>query len=173
MSGGLRIADAARVETLLDTLAGRIRAELEPCDLTLVGLLRRGAPLARRIGRRLGESVPVGVLRLERYADDLTVVHETPRLDEESLDVDVAGRTVVIVDDVLYSGRTLLRAAVHLNERGARRVLAAVLCSRGGQDLPVAAVLVGMHLELGPELIVDVRIPPYEDELGVDLNPKP
>lgn len=81
---GFRVADAGRVARVLDRLARRIHAELG-AGIHIVGILRRGEPLARELGRRLGElrgeDVEVGTLRLKRYADDLTVLHEEPELE--------------------------------------------------------------------------------------------
>ena len=170
------VADRARVEALLDEMARRLHAGLGE-RFVLVGLLRRGAPLARQLAQRLelmrGAPVPVGELKLKRYADDLSLLHETPELDEEPFDLEVGGATVVIVDDVLYTGRTLLRATNFLLGQGASRVAAAVLCSRGGQELPVGADVVGVQLDVGPGSLVDVDVPPFEERIRIVVAEQP
>lgn len=171
-SAGFLIADETRVGSALDLLARRVDAELGG-DVCVVGILRRGAPLARALGRRLavlrGEDVAVGALRLERYADDLTVLHDEPRLGESDLPFDVEGASVLLVDDVIYSGRTFLKAVTHLGESGARAVHLAALCSRGGNEVPVHADFVAMHIDVGEGNVVEVHAPPYEETWAVRL----
>lgn len=171
-SPGFLIADETRVGSALDLLARRVHAELGG-DVRVVGILRRGAPLARALGRRLavlrGEDVAVGALRLERYADDLTVLHDEPRLGESDLPFDVEGASILLVDDVLYSGRTFLKAVTHLDESGARAVHLAALCSRGGHEVPVHADFVAMQIDVGEGSVVAVHAPPYEETWGVRL----
>lgn len=175
-SSMLRIADADRVEGVLDRLAARIDANLDG-PLAIVGIRRRGAPLAALLAARLearsGSDISAGELELKRYGDDLTIIHETPALLGEELPRNLEDRTVVLVDDVLYTGHTLLRAAGRLAEAGATRVRAAVLCSRDANDVPVFADWVGMQLDVGPAFVIEVGVPPYEDELGVVIRRRP
>lgn len=171
-SSGFAIADAERTGRLLDGLARRIHAELGP-EVRVVGVLRRGAPIAREIARRLGlltgEEVPVGTLRLKRYSDDLTVLHDEPELGEEDLPFPVEGAHLVLVDDVIYSGRTFFKAAAHLMAAGAASVHLAALCSRGRNEVPVHADFVGLQADVGDGNVVEVHAPPYEEEWGVRL----
>lgn len=165
---GFLVADRRRVERILDRLADRIRAELG--SPALVGIRRRGAPLAEAIARRLGASgadVELGEVELKRYSDDLEVLHERVEMEEPDLPFDIAGSTVVLVDDVLYTGHTTMAAAERFVERGASRVAIAVLCARGLPELPVRADFVGMRLDVGQDSIVEVEVPPYEPELRV------
>lgn len=174
---GFVIAGPEEVEAVLRRMAASVRALVGEADdagpLCLVGIRRRGVPLAERLSRalaeRTGRPVEVGELALKRYADDLTVLHETPRL-EASLDLEVDGRTVLAVDDVLYSGRTLFRAVQLLVEEGASRVHTAVLCSRGGNEVPVHADVTGRRLDVGERNVIEVHAPPYEERLGVVLR---
>lgn len=132
-------------------------------------------PLADRLADRLG-STPVGAgvqeVALKRYADDLTLLHERPELEEEP-ELEVDGRSVVVVDDVLYTGRTLFRASQIAVAAGAERVRTAVLCSRGPNEVPVAAAVTGLRLDVGAEGVVEVHVPPYEDDTGVHLVRRP
>lgn len=173
-AASFRVADRAGVEAVLDGMAAGIHARLGEEPYALLGVLRRGAPLAGRLADRIaaraGGRPPVGEIRLERYADDLTVLHERTRLEEPDLPFEVEGATVVVVDDVLYTGRTLLRAADWLASRGAGRIACAVLCSRGPNEMPVAAEFVGLRLDVGEPNVIEVRIPPYEDEPGIVIR---
>lgn len=176
MANELRIADRDRVGELLDDMAARLHATLE-APAALVGIRRRGAPLAELLAPRLealgASAVPVGELELTRYADDLSVLHENPELSGEHLPSELGSRTVILVDDVLYTGRTLLSAAARVAEAGAERVRATVLCSRDRNHVPVFADPVGMQLDVGPAFLIEVRAPPYEDELAVMIRRRP
>lgn len=76
----------------------------------------------------------------------------------------------MLVDDVLYTGRTLLSAATRLLEAGAGQIRAAVLCSRDRNDVPVSADPVGMQLDVGPSFLIEVQVPPYEEDLAVVIR---
>lgn len=171
-SAGFLIADETRVLTALDGLARRIHAILGP-DVHVVGILRRGAPLARELGRRLGEmrgeAVDVGSLRLKRYADDLTVIHDEPELGDTELPFEIEGAEVLLVDDVIYSGRTFLKAVTHLDAAGASAIHLAALCSRGENEVPVHAEFVAMRIDVGEGNVVEVHAPPFEETWGVRL----
>lgn len=169
MTTDLRVADASELDRTLRSMARHLRGEVaEPTGL--VGIRRRGVPLAERLAHHLGKlhrTVPVGELGMKRYDDDLNVLHDEPSLEELPLPFDLDGARVVVVDDVLFTGRTLMRAASHLLARGAGGVELAVLCSRGRPEVPVAATRVGMRLDVPDGLVVEVHIPPYEDDTGI------
>lgn len=174
MPGAVELADASAVADILDALAARLRPHLRR-DTALIGIVRRGAPLARLLAERLQlehcEPPAVGELALKRYSDELEVLHQRPRLDAESLDVDVRGRHLILVDDVLFTGESMLRGVCHLRERGAERMQIAVLCARGAARMPIRADFVGLELDVGPNWIVDCHVPPYEDRLAIQLRP--
>ena len=171
---GFVIADRERIDGALDGLARRIHGRLDG-DFQLVGILRRGLPLARALGERLsdlrGEEVEVGELRLKRYADDLSILHEEPRLEEgeDGLPFEVEGSKLLLVDDVIYSGRTFLKAVCHLVGRGASEIRLAALCSRGENSVPVHADFVGMQIDVGEGRVIEVHAPPFEDTWEVLL----
>lgn len=166
-----QIAGPDRVERVLDRMARQIAA-LNEDDQYILGVRRRGVPLAERLAQRLGHDGFVQELALKRYADDLTLLHDRPTLEEDP-ELDVHGRSVLIVDDVLYSGRTLFRAAQIATTEGARRVRAAVLCSRGPNEVPITADVTGLRLDVGEEHVVEVHAPPYEEKLGVQIVQHP
>lgn len=169
-----RVADADRVRRLLDGMARRVAAGSDG-RLELLGVRRRGVPLAERLAARLGEEgVEAGLQEvvLKRYADDLTLLHEQPELKEDP-DLEVEGRDVLVVDDVLYTGRTLFLAAQIASAAGASRVRAAVLCTRGANEVPVEAAVSGLRLDMGEGNVVEVHVPPYEDDLEIEVARRP
>lgn len=172
-SSPMMLASSADVEELLDRLAAQIRPDVGE-RTALVGILRRGAPLAQRLAERLtrstGLQIQVGELALKRYSDDLQLLHERPQLDERTLDLDVRDRHLVLVDDVLYTGESLFRAACHLRAAGARRLQTAVLCARGRPTMPIRRDFGGLQLDVGPNSIIKCHVPPYEDDLGIFLT---
>lgn len=172
---GFEIADRERIDRALDRLARRIHGTLDP-EFRVVGILRRGLPLAHALAERLsclrGEDVEVGELRLKRYADDLSVLHESPRLEEDPKDLPfpVEESRLLLVDDVVYSGRTFLKAVCHLTGRGASEIRLAALCSRGENEVPVHADFIGMQIDVGQGRVIEVHAPPFEDEWKVLLH---
>lgn len=170
----LVIAHRADIQHAVAELAHRVVAELG-ADLEIVGIRRRGVPLAHFVAAGLagaaGKAPRVHEIGLSRYRDDYSVAHAQPKL-AQALDKKVVrGRTVLLVDDLCISGRTLLAAVTHLLDMGAERVRAAVLCSRGQLEVPARPDFCAYRLEVGAGTIVDVRVPPFEDELEIALYP--
>ncbi|CAN5321853.1 bifunctional pyr operon transcriptional regulator/uracil phosphoribosyltransferase PyrR [soil metagenome] len=144
-------------------------------DLLVLGIPRRGYPLARRLGARIaeveGSEVPVGSLDVTPYRDDLRL---RPARALEHTDIPttgVDGRTVVLVDDVLFSGRTIRAALDALNDFGRPRVVRlAVLVDRGHRELPIRADFVGKNLptSLGEDVRVHLREVDGNDEVLIE-----
>jgi pyrimidine operon attenuation protein/uracil phosphoribosyltransferase len=139
----------------------------------LVGIQRRGVYLADRlaglIAPRLG-SVRRGKLDITLYRDDLQQIGPRPRVGETSLPPDINGQTCIIVDDVLYTGRTVRAALDEFADFGRpRRILLAVLVDRGGRELPIHADVVGLAVETGPHDRVDVAVKELDGFDAVDL----
>lgn len=173
MDNGFCIADEQRVQDLLDQLSDELIAEVG-ANIQLVGIERRGVPLARKLADRIeektGETPEMDELALKRYADDLSLLHEDPALKEEpELDFE-DDRTVVLVDDVLFTGRTMFRAARIVVDRGADVVKTAVLCARGTPELPVEGNFFGLQADVSDEQVIEVHIPPFEDRMAVYLQ---
>ena len=169
---------ADELDAVIERMAREVRGLIaDPGQLLVVGILRRGAPLADRLCAHLRESwrgAPIERLDLDikRYADDLTLLYPETRLRERA-DAAVpalAGRTVLLVDDVLYEGHSLLRAIGWLAHRGAATLRTAVLVDRGCARLPVKADEAGLRLEVAPLQIVDVHVPPYEPDFEICIN---
>ena len=149
----------------------------DPAGLVVVGILRRGAPLADRLCAHLRtlwrvERIARLDLDIKRYADDLTLLFPETRLRESASgeQADVAGRTVLLVDDVLYEGHSMLRAVEWLARRRAAAIRTAVLVDRACARLPLKADVAGLRLEVAPLQIVDVHVPPYETEFEIHVN---
>jgi pyrimidine operon attenuation protein / uracil phosphoribosyltransferase len=146
-----RILDRDDVRRALARIAHEI-VEREPVDgLVLVGIADRGDHLALRLAREIerieGRRVPVGVLDITFYRDDIGLTAEAPEVHETRIPFDVTDRTVVLVDDVLYTGRTIRAAMDALTDLGRpRRIRLAVLVDRGHRELPIRADFVGKNV---------------------------
>jgi pyrimidine operon attenuation protein / uracil phosphoribosyltransferase len=130
--------------------------------VALVGIHRRGAHLARRLHRLvcdlLEQDVPLGDLDIAFYRDDIAT-REAPVVNATHLDFPLEGHTVVLVDDVLYTGRTVRAALDELADFGRpRRISLCVLVDRGGREIPIQADIVGKVAKVGPDERVDVMI---------------
>lgn len=168
----MRIADAGDVETLLDELAEALAGRVTE-QTVLIGILRRGKPLAdalaARVAGRGGPTLEVGQLKLKRYSDQLDMLHDRPHIDPDTLDVDVEDRHLILVDDVLYTGESMFRAACRMRAAGATIIQTAFLCARTGRKMPLRADFVGCRLDIRPDWVIHCEVPPYEDELGIVL----
>ena len=148
-------------------------------DLLLVGIQRRGVPLAQRLSARIAEfegtSVPVGSLDINLYRDDLRE-RKRPRVrvHRTNLPVSIQGQRVVLVDDVLYTGRTIRAALDALTDYGrATQVQLAVMIDRGHRELPIRADYVGRNVPTARSEIVAVRLDEIdEQEEVVILRPE-
>ena len=132
-------------------------------DLLIVGIQRRGVQLAARIVSMIAErenvTVPRGALDITLYRDDLQTVGPRPVVGPTDLPWDIDGKHVVIVDDVLYTGRTIRAALDELADFGRpRRIGLAVLIDRGGRELPIHADVVGRTLTVPPGARIDVLV---------------
>jgi pyrimidine operon attenuation protein/uracil phosphoribosyltransferase len=174
------MARATKSTTLLDARAlaralQRMAVEIlelahGTTDVVLVGIQRRGVELAERLARLIereeGVSVPRGALDITLYRDDLEVVGPRPVIGETRLPGDLTDKHVIIVDDVLYTGRTVRAALDELADFGRpKRISLCVLVDRGGRELPIQADVVGKVAKIGPGERVDVLI---EEQDGKD-----
>ena len=168
------VLDESGVEETLDRLAEGIRAGGATNDLMLVGIHRRGAELAERIASRVARStgeIPTGSLDITLYRDDFDQIGPRPLIGMTDIPGDINGLRLVIVDDVLYTGRTVRAALNELADFGRpRRVELCVLVDRGGRELPIQADHVGLEVEVGNGERVEVRVPELDDgELSITL----
>jgi pyrimidine operon attenuation protein/uracil phosphoribosyltransferase len=143
--------------------------------LVLIGIQRRGVPLARRFAASIRENegveVPVGALDITFYRDDLSLIAQQPVVKGTALPFDLNGRTIVLVDDVLYTGRTIRAAMDALVDFGRPQAIRlAVLVDRGHRELPIRADHVGKNVPTSREELVRVHLSEIDDEDGVDIE---
>ena len=143
-------------------------------DLLLIGIRRRGVELAERLGKLIetdgGAPVPRGALDITLYRDDLETVGPLPVVGETHLPGDLTGKHAVIVDDVLYTGRTIRAALDELADFGRpKRISLCVLVDRGGRELPIQADVVGKAVKTGPGDRVEVQVQELDGRDQVDL----
>jgi pyrimidine operon attenuation protein/uracil phosphoribosyltransferase len=143
--------------------------------LALIGIQRRGVPLARRIAGSISEhehvDIPVGALDITFYRDDLSLVAQQPVVKGTDLPFDLNGLTVILVDDVLYTGRTIRAAMDALVDFGRPQAIRlAVLVDRGHRELPIRADHVGKNVPTSREEVVRVHLEEIDREDGVDIE---
>ncbi len=143
-------------------------------NVVLVGIRRRGGPIAERIRgniRRIeSAAVPVGSIDIRFYRDDLSLENESPAVRKTELPFDVTGRDVVLVDDVIYTGRTVRAAIEAVFSCGRPRTIQlAVLIDRGHRELPIRPDYVGKNVPSSRAELIEVRLPEFDGETGVWL----
>jgi pyrimidine operon attenuation protein / uracil phosphoribosyltransferase len=146
--------------------------------LVLVGIQRRGVPLARRIAAAIleheGAEIPVGALDITFYRDDLSLVAQQPIVKGTQIPFDLNGRTVVLVDDVLYTGRTIRAAMDALIDFGRPQTIRlAVLVDRGHRELPIRADHVGKNVPTSREEVVHVFVDEIDGQDAVEIERVP
>jgi pyrimidine operon attenuation protein / uracil phosphoribosyltransferase len=165
-----QVLDEAGIERALTRIAHEILERAGGTEgLALVGIRTRGVSLARRIAARLqaieGVKVPVGALDITLYRDDLGLKAEAPILRGTDIPFPVAGKTLVVVDDVLYTGRTIRAALDAIMDLGRPRMIQlAVLVDRGHRELPIRPDYVGKNLPTARREIVQVELREHDDQ---------
>lgn len=164
----------------MDLALSRIAAEViedhsDLSDVVLVGIRRRGIPLGKtlqtKIKKLAGREIPLGILDITFYRDDLTLVDSQPVVEGSHLDFEVDDKVVLLVDDVLYTGRTTRAALDSVIDYGRpRKVELVVLVDRGHRELPIQADYVGKYVETAEDEVVEVRVPSVDGEEGVFLT---
>ena len=174
------LMDEAAVNRALIRITHEIVEKNKGCaELCLIGIHRRGVPIANKLAENLfhvdGTRVPTDTLDITMYRDDLSERPDlpdahTPRVNDLPLSIDVEGKTVILVDDVIYTGRTI-RAAIEALFRQGRpaAVQLAVLIDRGHRELPFRPDYVGKNVPTSREEIVDVHMTDIDGDTGVYL----
>ena len=143
-------------------------------NVCLIGIKRRGIPLAFAIRKNILEiekkEIPVGELDITFYRDDLTRISELPSASGAQIDFDINGKTVILVDDVIFTGRTV-RAAIDalFNLGRPSKVQLAVLVDRGHRELPIRPDYVGKNIPTSRKEVVAVNLPEYDGDTSVEL----
>jgi pyrimidine operon attenuation protein/uracil phosphoribosyltransferase len=159
-----RLMSASEIERTLVRLAHEIVEKNNGVEnLGLIGIKRRGVPLAQRLGRLIEKiektSVEVGTLDINLYRDDLSTTGPRPVVNPGKLEFDVNDKNVILVDDVLYTGRTTRAALDALFDHGRpRRVQLCVLIDRGHRELPIEAAFIGRTVQTTDNEIIEVKL---------------
>lgn len=143
-------------------------------DIVLIGIKRRGYPLANRLADNIkkfeGKEVAVGSVDITLYRDDLMDISDKPMINDKHLGVNVKGKKVILVDDVLYTGRTVRAAIDAIMDNGRpSSIQLAVLIDRGHRELPIRADFVGKNIPTSKEEIVSVSINEIDGEDSVKI----
>lgn len=181
MEGNVKstIMDADGVRRALTRIAHEIIEKNKGTqDVVLIGIRRRGVPLAERIQNKIEEfegiKLPLGILDITLYRDDLTTIDVQPVVHETKVPFSVHGKNVVLVDDVLYTGRTARAALDATMDLGRpQRIQLAVLIDRGHRELPIRADYVGKNLPTSSKEVVSVRVQEIDGADDVLLLEKP
>jgi pyrimidine operon attenuation protein / uracil phosphoribosyltransferase len=176
-----RIMDSARMKRAVSRLASEIVEHNGGAeDLYIVGIRRRGVPLAERIVEKIealeGKRPLAGIIDITLYRDDLSTVGAKPIVNRTELAEDIDGKIVVLVDDVLYTGRTIRAAMDQLMDFGRpRKVQLAVLIDRGREhrELPIQADFIGKVVPTKQTEIIKVMLKDYDDIEAVGIFERP
>ena len=166
-----QLMSASEIDRTMVRLAHEVLEKSPDLDnLAFIGIKRRGVPMAQRLARNIealeGYKVPVGVLDIKLYRDDLSTVGPRPVVNPTEIGFSVVGKDVVLMDDVLYTGRTIRAALDALFELGRpARVQLLVLIDRGHRELPIEAQYVGRKVPTSSREIIEVK---YQEIDGVE-----
>ncbi|MDR2077231.1 MAG: bifunctional pyr operon transcriptional regulator/uracil phosphoribosyltransferase PyrR [Desulfovibrio sp.] len=169
------VLGAKEMDGILDRLAEAVLVRHgDSASLALIGIERRGVNIAssliRRMEKRLGRAVPLGRLDITLYRDDWTVRGPKPSVGQTRIPFGVEGMMLILVDDVLFTGRTVRAALEALADHGRPgRIELLVLVDRGHRELPIHADYAGLTLDTKPEDRVDVLVREVDGEDGVRL----
>jgi pyrimidine operon attenuation protein/uracil phosphoribosyltransferase len=162
---------------VMNAMAKQAAALLHGCTkVAIIGVLRRGAPLADRLTELLVEQhqfpKPMRLdLSVKRYADDLTLLYPETQLNESKqiATVDLSGYALLIVDDVLFTGHSILRVVEYFSKKNPAQIRVACLADRKVVTLPIKADIVGVDLQIAPEDVIECHVPPYEPTFEINL----
>src|SRR4051812_15782333 len=158
-----QLMSASEIDRSLVRLAHEILEKSQDLDkLAFIGIRRRGVPLAQRLARKIESlekrAIPVGILDINLYRDDLTTVDIKPVVSATDIPFSVQGKDVILMDDVLYTGRTIRAALDALFDHGRpSRVQLLVLIDRGHRELPIEARFVGRTVQTSDSEIIEVK----------------
>ena len=158
-----QLMSASEIDRTLVRLAHEILEKTKDLDqLAFIGIKRRGVPLAQRLSDKIraleNREIPVGILDINLYRDDLSTVGVKPQHNGSQIDFSIQGKEIILMDDVLYTGRTIRAALDALFEKGRpARVQLLVLIDRGHRELPIEARYVGRNVQTSDDEIIEVK----------------
>src|SRR3954466_5580454 len=158
-----QLMSASEIDRTLVRLAHEVLEKTKDLDqLAFIGIRRRGVPLAQRLAAKIqsleNSSIPVGILDINLYRDDLTTVGAAPQHNATEINFSVVGKEIILMDDVLYTGRTIRAALDALFDHGRpARVSLLVLIDRGHRELPIEARYVGRNVQTSDSEIIEVK----------------
>ena len=158
-----QLMSASEIDRTLVRLAHEVLEKTKNLELlAFIGIRRRGVPLAQRLARKIETlenlKVPVGILDINLYRDDLSTVDIKPVVSATEIPFEVAGKDIILMDDVLYTGRTIRAALDALFDHGRpARVQLLVLIDRGHRELPIEAKFVGRNVQTTDSEIIEVK----------------
>jgi pyrimidine operon attenuation protein/uracil phosphoribosyltransferase len=158
-----QLMSASEIDRTLVRLAHEILERTSNLDkLAFIGIRRRGVPLAQRLAKKIEDlehrKVPVGILDINLYRDDLSTVSHQPVLNATDIPFEVVGKDIILMDDVLYTGRTIRAALDALFDQGrAARVQLLVLIDRGHREIPIEAQYTGRMVQTTANEIIEVK----------------
>jgi pyrimidine operon attenuation protein/uracil phosphoribosyltransferase len=158
-----QLMSASEIDRTLVRLAHEILEKTKDLDkLAFIGIRRRGVPLAQRLAQKIealeNRKIPVGILDINLYRDDLTMVDAKPVVGTTEIPFSVQGRDIILMDDVLYTGRTIRSALDALFDHGRpARVRLLVLIDRGHRELPIEARFIGRVVQTTENEIIEVK----------------
>ncbi|MCL6565831.1 MAG: bifunctional pyr operon transcriptional regulator/uracil phosphoribosyltransferase PyrR [Acidobacteriia bacterium] len=170
-----QLMSAAEIDRTIHRLAHEIVEKSGgAANIALIGIRRRGVPLAQRLAQAIksfeGTDVPVGTLDITLYRDDLSLVAPQPVVQASEIPFDVNGKDLILVDDVLYTGRTVRAAMNGLFDLGRpKRIRLCVLIDRGHRELPIEATFVGRYVQTSENEIIEVRLNEVDQQERVML----
>lgn len=173
-----KIIDADGIRRALTRIAHEIVEKNKGTEnLVIIGIRTRGVPLARRLAEKIksfeGVEIPVGILDITLYRDDLSMVAQQPIVHKTEIPFNISGKKVILVDDVLYTGRTVRSALDALVDMGRpRSIQLAIVVDRGHRELPIRADYVGKNLPTSDDEVVSVNLKEIDDHDEILLMSK-
>jgi len=154
-----KIVNSEEMKKIIDLLAKEVKVKIGLENLVIIGIKRRGAILAERIKNKLKKDIPLGSLDITLYRDDFSKVGANPIVSETDILFDIDEKNILLVDDVLYTGRTIRAALDALIDFGRPSLIKLlVLIDRGDREFPIMADFVGKTIKIKKNQMVEVKV---------------